>query len=76
MKKSKLLASVMASLAMTGTLNGCSFDPSENQEEDVYGPPMPYEEPVEDPVEEPTEEQEPTPSDDTDNRQPSPEGEN
>ena len=72
MKKSKLLASVMASLAMTGTLNGCSFDPSENQEEDVYGPPMPYEEPVE----EPTEEQEPTPSDDTDNPQPSPEGEN
>ena len=47
MKKSKLLAAVMASIALTGGISGCGFDPSYNDEPDVYGPPMPYEEPDE-----------------------------
>lgn len=52
MKKSKALAAAMASLLLTGTMKGCSFNPGDNQEEDVYGPPQPYEEPVDEPVEE------------------------
>ena len=47
MKKSKLLAAVMASIALTGGISGCGFDPFYNDEPDVYGPPMPYEEPDE-----------------------------
>ena len=47
MKKSKLIAAVMASIALTGGISGCGFDPSYNDEPDVYGPPMPYEEPDE-----------------------------
>lgn len=44
MKKSKTLAAAMASLALTGSIAGCTFGPEENVEEDVYGPPQPYEE--------------------------------
>ena len=47
MKKSKLIAAVMASIALTGGISGCGFDPFYNDEPDVYGPPMPYEEPDE-----------------------------
>ena len=49
MKKSKVLAAAMASIAMTGTLSSCAFSPDWNQEPDVYGPPESYEEPVEEP---------------------------
>lgn len=47
MKKSRILAAAMASIAMTGALGSCSFSPGENVEPDVYGPPESYEEPTE-----------------------------
>ena len=39
MKKSRILAAAMASIALTGTLSSCAFSPEENNEPDVYGPP-------------------------------------
>lgn len=73
MKKSKTLAAAMASLALTGSIAGCTFGPEENVEEDVYGPPQPYEECEEEPEEtEPVEE--PAPVDSTDSTDESPEG--
>ena len=38
MKKSRILAAAMASIAMTGALGSCGFSPDENVEPDVYGP--------------------------------------
>ncbi|MBQ9900985.1 MAG: hypothetical protein IJM51_01155 [Clostridia bacterium] len=58
MKKSKMLAAAMASIALTGSLGSCAFNACENVEPDVYGPPQPYE----DPVEEPESAEEPAPS--------------
>ncbi len=49
MKKSRIMAAAMASIAMTGALGSCSYSPHENVEPDVYGPPESYEEPVEEP---------------------------
>ena len=46
MKKSKVLAAAMASVALTGTLGSCSFDPENDREPDVYGPPASFEEPA------------------------------
>ncbi len=61
MKKSRILAAAMASIALTGTLSSCAFSPEENNEPDVYGPPRSYEEPVEEPESEaePTEDYDP-----------------
>ena len=49
MKKSKVLAAAMASIAMTGSISSCGYNACENVEPDVYGPPSSYEEPVENP---------------------------
>ena len=49
MKKNRALAAAMASIALTGALGSCSFAPDENVEEDVYGPPQPYEDPIDEP---------------------------
>ena len=46
MKKSKILAAAMASIAMTGSISSCSYNACYNLEPDVYGPPQPYEDPV------------------------------
>ncbi len=62
MKKSRILAAAMASIALTGTLSSCRYLPSDNIEPDVYGPPAPYEEPSEEPAEAQSEE----PADTTD----------
>ena len=49
MKKNRALAAAMASIALTGALGSCSFAPDENVDEDVYGPPQPYEDPIDEP---------------------------
>jgi hypothetical protein len=49
MKKSKVLAAAMASIALTGSISSCASNACENVEPDVYGPSTPYEEPVEEP---------------------------
>ena len=46
MKKSKVLAAAMASIALTGSLSSCAYNACENVEPDVYGPPASYEDPV------------------------------
>ena len=47
MKKSRIIAASMASIALTGTLGSCGFSPDENAEPDVYGPPSSYEDTAE-----------------------------
>ena len=50
MKKSRIIAAAMASIALTGTLCSCGFSPDENVEPDVYGPPASYDDTAEEPV--------------------------
>lgn len=45
MKKKKWLAAAMASVALTGALGSCDFNPLHNDEPTVYGPPPSYEDP-------------------------------